>query len=146
MRSDDGIITRGLLIDGQEVEAADGGTLTVINPADGQAIAQVAAAGIADVDAAVTVARETFQVGTWSEMPIWERARELHRLADAIEDRIEDLVRLETFNNGRPITETRAQVSRLPGWYRYNASLLLADRGHVIPMPGPYHTYTSRFP
>ena len=57
-----------------------------------------------------------------------------------------DLYRLETMNNGRPITETRAQITRLPEWYRYNAALLLADRGAVVPLRGDYHAYTSRFP
>jgi phenylacetaldehyde dehydrogenase len=57
-----------------------------------------------------------------------------------------DLFRLETLNNGRPVRETRAQVGRLPEWFRYNAALLLADRTEVIPMPGPYLTYLLRHP
>lgn len=138
--------SRGLLIGGQEVPALSGDVLPVINPANGELIAEVAAADAADVDRAVGEARETFLRGDWSEMPIWGRARILHRFADRIEQRIEDLFRLETLNNGRPIRETRAQVSRLPEWYRYNASLLLADRTDVIPMPGSYLSYTTRFP
>ena len=59
---------------------------------------------------------------------------------------MEDLYQLETMNNGRPITETKAQITRLPEWYRYNASLLLADRDAVVPLRGDYHAYTSRFP
>jgi acyl-CoA reductase-like NAD-dependent aldehyde dehydrogenase len=70
----------------------------------------------------------------------------MHRFADGIEARMEDLYRIETANNGRPITETKAQITRLPEWYRYNASLLLADRDAVIPMRGDYHSYTSRLP
>ena len=84
--------------------------------------------------------------GVWSQLPIWERAKVLNRFADLIGDNLEDLFRLETANNGRPIVETRAQISRLSGWYRYNAALLLADRTDVISMPGSYHSYTSRFP
>jgi len=49
-------------------------------------------------------------------------------------------------NNGRPITETKAQITRLPEWYRYNAALLLAHRDAVVPLRGDYHAYTSRFP
>jgi acyl-CoA reductase-like NAD-dependent aldehyde dehydrogenase len=59
---------------------------------------------------------------------------------------MEDLYRLETLDNGRPITETKAQITRLPEWYRYNASLLLADRDAVVPMSGDYLSYTTRFP
>jgi acyl-CoA reductase-like NAD-dependent aldehyde dehydrogenase len=140
------LIERGLLIGGDEVAAADGGTLDVINPTNGEIFGRVALAAEADVDRAVSVAKAAFESGVWSEMPIADRSATLHRFADLIDSHLEDLFRLETQNNGRPIAETRAQVSRLGGWYRYNASLLLADRSSVVPMPGPYHSYTSRFP
>ncbi|MGH3341754.1 MAG: aldehyde dehydrogenase [Carbonactinosporaceae bacterium] len=138
--------TRGLLIGGEEVPAVSGATLPVHNPATGREVARVAAAGPEDVDRAVAVATAAFRSGSWSELPVAERARVLGRFADTIEQRIEELYRLETLYNGRPITETRAQIARLPEWYRYNAALLLADRTAVIPMPGPYHSYTERFP
>ena len=140
------VANRGLLIGGEEVPAASGETLPVVNPATGEVIAHVAAAGRDDIDRAVAVARETFDSGVWSQRPPSERARVLNRFADALEARIDDLYRLETIINGRPITETRAQIARLPEWYRYNAALLLADRDAVVPMPGPYHCYTQRFP
>jgi acyl-CoA reductase-like NAD-dependent aldehyde dehydrogenase len=142
----DTVIERGLLIGGDEVSAASGETIPVTNPATGEVIARVAAAGPLDIDRAVAAGRRTFDSGAWSELQISERARVLNRFADGIEARIDELYRLETVNNGRPITETRAQVSRLPEWFRYNAALLLADRGAVVPMPGPYHSYTQRFP
>jgi acyl-CoA reductase-like NAD-dependent aldehyde dehydrogenase len=109
-------------------------------------VTDVAAAGEADVDRAVRTGLEAFEEGSWSRMSAAPRARVLGRFADAIEARIDDLYQLETLCNGRPIAETRAQLGRLPEWYRYNASLLMADRSDVIQMPGPYHTYTSRFP
>ena len=140
------MIEKGLLIGAREVKAADGATLDVVNPATGEVIARVSAAGEADIDTAVAVACETFQSGVWSELPIWERARALNRFADTVDAHLETLFRLETLNNGRPIAETRAQVSRLSGWFRYNAALLLSDRTDTIPMPGNYHVYTSRFP
>jgi acyl-CoA reductase-like NAD-dependent aldehyde dehydrogenase len=135
-----------MLIGGEWVPAASGATLDVVDPAHGTVIAKVPAADATDVDRAVRTAKETFLDGSWSRRPSAERAQVLHRFADTIERRIEDLYRLETLNNGRPISETRAQVGRLPEWYRYNAALLLADRTAVIPMPGPYHSYTQRFP
>ncbi|MQA06755.1 MAG: aldehyde dehydrogenase family protein [Streptosporangiales bacterium] len=137
---------RGLLIGGDEVPAVSGETLPVLDPTAGKEIARVAAAGADDVDRAVQVAARTFDSGVWSRCSIAERARVLNRFADNIEQEIERLYQLETLYNGRPITETRAQISRLPEWYRYNAALLLADRSSVVPMPGPYHSYTKRFP
>ena len=138
--------TRGLLIGGADVPAASGDTIPVLNPATGQTVANVACAGPDDVDRAVASAREAFESGVWSELPISERAKVMHRFANNIEARMEDLYHLETVNNGRPVRETRAQVGRLAEWYRYNASLLLADRTSVVPMPGPYHSYTRRYP
>ena len=120
--------------------------IDVLNPATGEVIAAVAAAEVEDIDHAVRVADETFRSGVWSRMAIHDRARIMHAFADGIEARMEDLYKLETMNNGRPITETKAQITRLSEWYRYNASLLLADRDAVVPLRGDYHAYTSRFP
>ncbi len=137
---------RDLFIGGASVPAIDGATTDVIDPSTGRPMGSIALAGAEDIDRAVGVAKGAFESGTWSDLPIWERSKVLHRFGDLIDQHLEDLFRLETLNNGRPIAETRAQVSRLSGWYRYNASLLLADRTDVISMPGSYHSYTSRFP
>ena len=137
--------TRGLFV-GNADTAGHAEPLRVINPATGGVIAEVACADEADVDAAVRVADDAFRSGVWSGLSPHERARVLHRFADGIEARMPELWRLETLNNGRPVTETRAQITRLPEWYRYNAALLLADRSSVVPMAGDYHSYTSRFP
>ena len=120
--------------------------IDVFNPATGEVIASVAVADAGDVDDAVRIADETFRSGVWSRMAIHDRARIMHRFADGIEARMEDLYKLETMNNGRPITETKAQITRLSEWYRYNAALLLADRDAVVPLRGDYLSYTSRFP
>jgi len=137
---------RELLIDGRWTPAADGERLPVTDPSTGQEVCEVAAAGETDIDAAVAAGRAAFEEGSWSRMAPAARARAVNAFADAIEARIEDLYMIETLCNGRPIAETRAQLGRLPEWYRYNAALLMADRSEVIQMPGPYHTYTSRFP
>src|SRR4029450_10962998 len=111
--------------------------IDVLNPATGEGIAAGAAAGAA-------CAEETFRSGVWSRMAIHDRARIMHAFADGIEARMEDLYTLETMNNGRPITEPKAQITRLSEWYRYNASLLLAERDAVVPLRGDYLAYTGR--
>lgn len=139
-------IERGLIIDGHEVSSSTGEMFDIINPTDGQVFGRSALASEVDIDDAVKGSKDAFDSGIWSEAPIHHRSSVLHAFANLIDDHLEELFRLETRNNGRPITETRAQVSRLGDWYRYNASLLLADRTSVVPMPGPYHSYTTRFP
>ena len=121
-------------------------TLDVLNPATGEVIATTPAAGAAEVDRAVRVARRAFEEGPWPRMERSERAKLVNRFADAIDGALDTLFRLETRNNGRPLRETRAQVGRLSEWFRYNAALLLAERTAVVPMPGPYVNYLLRHP
>jgi acyl-CoA reductase-like NAD-dependent aldehyde dehydrogenase len=140
-----GPLPTGLRLGGRVVDG-NGPRLDVTNPATGDVLAVADSASGEDVETAVRIAQEAFDSGVWSRMAIHERARIMHRFADGIEKQMTDLYRLETANNGRPLTETKAQITRLPEWYRYNASLLLADRDAVVPMPGPYHSYTTRLP
>lgn len=135
----------GLLVDGREV-AGEEGQLEIVNPATGGRLALVEAASPRDIGRAVESAARAFEEGTWSKLPIQERALTMNRFAALIEAHLPELYELEATNNGRPIAETRAQIGRLSEWYRYNAALLLADRSAVVPMPGPYHSYVSRFP
>jgi phenylacetaldehyde dehydrogenase len=135
-----------LFIDGQDVPAASGKTMDVIDPATAQVIGQLAAAGAEDVNRAVEIAHERFESGVWRDLSIQQRARILNRFADLFEADIEQFYRLETLNNGRPINETRAQISRLPQFYRYFAALALTRRSDVIPVEGPYLAYTQRVP
>ncbi|AKS31306.1 aldehyde dehydrogenase [Mycolicibacterium goodii] len=127
-------------------ELHDSPTRDIINPATGAVITTVAEHGAAEVDAAVARARAAFENGPWPRLARSERARLLLGIADAIEADSERLYTLEARNNGRPITETRAQLSRVPEWFRYNAGLLAAQRTAVLPGDGPYVTYQQRRP
>jgi acyl-CoA reductase-like NAD-dependent aldehyde dehydrogenase len=118
----------------------------ITNPATGAAIQTIDEHGAAEVDMAVATALAAFQTGPWPAMVRSERARLLLRIADAIEADPERLYILEALNNGRPITETRAQLSRVPEWFRYNAGLLAAQRPAVLPGDGPYLSYQQRLP
>ena len=135
-----------LFINGEFTDAASGKTLDIVNPATGVAIGRLADAGAIDVDRAVAGARSAFDEGKWSRASIQERARVLNRFADLFEADLEAFFKLETLNNGRPIVETRAQISRLPQFYRYFAALALTRRSDVIPVEGPYLCYTQRVP
>lgn len=145
-RSAGAVRTHGLFIDGQQVESHGRGTLDVLNPSNGEVIARISHADEADVDRAVKSARRAFESKEWGGLTDRQRARLVNKLADAFESHLEELYQLETANNGRPINETRAQVSRLPDFFRYNAGLALARRDAVIPVQGPYLNYTIRTP
>ncbi len=137
---------RGLFIDGREVPASRPDTLDVINPATGELLAQIGHASDDDVDRAVKSAAAAFESSEWSGMSNRTRARLVNKLADVFEANLEEIYHLETLNNGRSLNETRAQVSRLPDFLRYNAGLAIARRDDVIPVDGNYLNYTIRTP
>lgn len=137
---------RGLFIDGREVPASLPDVLDVLNPATGELLAQIGHASDADVDRAVKSAAAAFESPEWSGMSNRTRARLVNKLADVFEANLEEIYHLETLNNGRSLNETRAQVSRLPDFLRYNAGLAIARRDDVIPVDGNYLNYTIRTP
>src|SRR4051812_48668265 len=75
----------GLFIDGQFVAPRDGSTFKTVNPATEEVVAEVAAAGPADVDAAVTAAQRAQRA--WARRPPTERAKYLYRIARTIQER-----------------------------------------------------------
>ena len=136
----------GLFIDGKEVPATRPDLLDVVNPATGVMLAQISHASDADVDRAVQSASRAFESAEWSGMSNRTRAKLVNKLADVFEANLEEIYHLETLNNGRSLNETRAQVSRLPDFLRYNAGLAIARRDAVIPVDGNYLNYTIRTP
>ncbi|MBV8851087.1 MAG: aldehyde dehydrogenase [Methylobacteriaceae bacterium] len=136
----------GNFVDGREIETGSAELIDVHNPATGTVIAQIPNSSADDVDRAICSARAAFESREWGGMDVRARARLVNRLADAFDANLDTLYRLETLNNGRPVNETRAQLGRLPDFFRYFAGLALARRDSVIPVEGPYLNYTLRTP
>jgi betaine-aldehyde dehydrogenase len=87
-------------IDGEFVDAADGATEEVTNPATGEAIAEMPLSTEEDVNRAVAAAKRAF--GEWSVTPPGERATALLKLADLLEEHAEELSDLEAADAGKP--------------------------------------------
>lgn len=83
--------TKQLFINNQWVPARSGETFASLNPANGEELAQVALAGVEDVDLAVQAAREAFEDGPWGKMSAEERASLLWKLADLIDQNADQL-------------------------------------------------------
>ena len=96
----------GLFVDGEFIRPAAGEYFPTLNPASEEQLAQVAAAGPADLDRAVTAARRAFEQ-TWGRLPGRERAKYLYRIARAIQERAREFAVLESLDNGKPIKESR---------------------------------------
>ncbi|MDH2391334.1 gamma-aminobutyraldehyde dehydrogenase [Streptomyces sp. HNM0663] len=94
-------------INGEFKDAADGGTIEVINPATGDAYATSPLSGEADVDAAMAAAAAAFPA--WRDATPAERQKALLKIADAFEERAEDLLAAECENTGKPVELTRSE-------------------------------------
>lgn len=95
-------------IGGRFVPALDGKRFTAVNPATGRDLAEVAACGPADVDAAVSVARTAFEDRRWAGLKPGERKKVLMRFADLIRAHRDELALTETLNMGKPIADAKS--------------------------------------
>jgi aldehyde dehydrogenase (NAD+) len=136
-----------LLINNEWVNSVSGRRFETLNPATGLAICTVAEADAPDVDKAVRAARAAFTGGKWPKMTATERGELLYKLADLIEHNKEELARLESLDNGKPLSE--ALYGDLPltiACYRYYAGWADKIHGKTIPINGPYFCYTRHEP
>ncbi|MCE0494589.1 aldehyde dehydrogenase [Vibrio salinus] len=92
-------------INGTLTNSAEGRTFSCINPANGESLGDVARCGEADVELAVTAARQAFNSGCWSELAPSERKKSLQKFAQLIEANIEKLALLESMDAGKPISD-----------------------------------------
>ncbi len=144
---------RKMLIDGKWVDAISGKTFPTYNPATGEVLAQVAEGDKADIDAAVKAARKAFDSGPWSRLTASERGKLIWKLADLLEQHVEEFATLETLDNGKPLTIARAaDVPLAVDMFRYMAGWATKLEGTTIPLSVPYtpganyHAYTLREP
>ncbi|HEX7255485.1 MAG TPA: aldehyde dehydrogenase family protein, partial [Gaiellaceae bacterium] len=96
------------LVGGEWVDASDGGTEEILNPATGETIAEVPKGTEADVDRAVEAAKKAWP--EWREATPAERAELLLKLADLIDEHTEELAEIESRNVGKPIGAARDEM------------------------------------
>ena len=143
-----------MLIDGKLVHAASGKMLPVYNPATGEVMAHVPEAEAEDVDRAVRAARRAFDEGPWSQfsanrITASQRGRLLNKLADLLEQHLEEFAEIESIDNGKPLSVARvADVPLAVDLFRYMAGWATKITGNTFPIsfPGDYLTYTLREP
>jgi len=94
-------------VNGKKVSASSDKVQDLINPATGQVFAKAPVSNAADVDKAMNAAASAFEI--WKESTPGERQKAVNKIADAIEDRSEELIGIESENTGKPIAVTRAE-------------------------------------
>src|SRR5262245_8682807 len=138
-----------LFIGGEWQDSASGKTFEVENPALGETLTTCAEAGPEDVGRAVHAAREAFdnEAGPWRKMSPREREALLRKVADGIQKRADEFATLETLNNGKPLFESKIDVSESISVFQYFAGWPSKMTSEVLPLSaGPFHAYTLREP
>jgi 4-(gamma-glutamylamino)butanal dehydrogenase len=125
---------QALFIAGRDEPAADGRTLDVVSPIDGEHVTTIADGGAADVDRAVRAARTAFESGAWSGRPPAERKKTLLALADLIERDANELAVLGVRDNGTEISMAyKAEPLSAAGTFRYYAEAIDKVYGEIAP-------------
>lgn len=135
---------RQLFIDGEWVAPASGRYLEDVNPATGQVFAEAADGGPEDVGRAVAAASASMAERRWLGMDPLERSRVLHRIAEGIRRRQEELAALISQENGMPITVAQwLETAMAADAFDYFAGLVAQVRGYTLPfaLPGPQGEY-----
>jgi acyl-CoA reductase-like NAD-dependent aldehyde dehydrogenase len=108
--------------------------IQVLEPSTAKVMAEVPQAGIEETDAAVARAKDAFPA--WRAVSPSDRSSLLHGLANAIDEHLEDLARLEARNAGKPISDARGEMGMVAATFRYYAGGPERNTGRTIPVAG----------
>ena len=137
-------------INGSWIEGTSGKTLQSVNPATGDVIAEVQENSLEDVEQAIQAAKESFYVTReWRDMDVQSRSDVLLKIADMVEERLEDIAETESMDNGKPLREAEADVDDAVHCFRYYAGLIRTPQSGVYGVNsnfGAMHSYTVHEP
>src|SRR3954471_15724018 len=144
---------RKMLINGKWVDSVSGKTFPTYDPSTGKEMAFIAEGDSADVNLAVSAARHAFEKGPWHRMTASERGRLIWKLADLLEQNLEEFAQLESIDNGKPVGVARAaDVPLAVDLFRYMAGWATKIEGNTLPISVPpakgakFFAYTLREP
>lgn len=134
-----------LLINGEWRDAGDGGLHEIVNPATEAPICEVPRGTREDMDAAVDSSRAAFASKDWKKMGGRGRSMALWKLADLLERDADEIARLETINQGKPIFESRKiDMPFIVELFRYYAGWADKIEGETIPVMPGFLNYTLK--
>lgn len=136
-----------MLIDGDWVDASDGGTFNSADPSTGEVWATAPEATAEDVEHAVKAAHRACYEGPWSRMSATERGHCLRRLADLLAENAEDFGTIETRDTGKLLKETRWQSKYIAEYLHFFAGAADKIHGETLPIDKPdMFVFTEREP
>lgn len=135
-----------MFINGEWVDSLSKEQSKIINPANGEIIAEASLGNVEEAKMAIDAARAAFDSGIWSDLPAAERASYLFKIADKIEENASELSRLESENAGKPLKEAELDVADTVDCFRYYAGLVTKPNGQTYPVSGPVQALVVREP
>jgi acyl-CoA reductase-like NAD-dependent aldehyde dehydrogenase len=141
-------ITAARMVIGADlVDAADGRTFEITNPARGVVMATAPLGGAEDVDRAVKAATAAFEDPKgWSSWSASKRGRTLMKLSALVKEHLEELAQLESQNGGKPISGARGETLGVSLVFEYYAGAANKHFGETIPVSKPGLDFTLREP
>lgn len=137
-------------INGKWVDSISGNSIKVINPYNGQVIGFITDSCEEDTKLAIKAAKEAFYgVGTFRRMCGQTRAEYMYKIADGILARRDEIARVDTLDNGKPLREAEADVDDAIACFRYYAGLITKPQGGVYDVNdafGQMHSYCLHEP
>jgi betaine-aldehyde dehydrogenase len=141
------ILRAKMVIGGEPVDASDGQTFEVVNPATGKVIATAPLGGKPDVDKAVAAARKALDDPKgWSTWSAAKRGRTLLKYSGLVKQHMEELAQLESRNIGKPIKSARGEAFAVSLVFEYYAGAANKVFGETIPVSAPGLDFTLREP
>lgn len=135
-----------MYVNGEWRESSNQEKRTIINPANGKGIAYAPEGTIEDAKYAIEVARTAFDSGIWSATSTAERASYLFKIADEIDKNMEELVYLETMDNGKTYREAEGDIGDAAACFRYYAGLITKPDGQTYHVADPMQAMVVREP
>ena len=120
-----------LFINGSHVDGASEERQHVRSPVSGDVIGSVPVPSQANIDAAVAAAAAA--QGRWGRVGVWERAKVCHAIGDALTARCEQLARLQTLEQGKPLQESRDDIAEAATLFHLHAEDAVRLTGETIP-------------
>ena len=142
-----GRLATKLFIDGDYVDAIDGGRFQTIDPANGEVLAEMSEGTEKDVAAAVAAAKRAFASGSWSRRAPRDRMAVLRRLTELVDEHAEELALLDTLDMGKPITDMlNADIPQVIETFEFMAECIDKVEGAVTATASNVMHYVLREP
>lgn len=132
-----------LYINGKFMGALSGATFDNINPFKNEVINKIAEGRKEDMKLAIKAAKEAFERGPWGTMKVEERMKYINRIADLIDEDIEEIAYLESLDTGLPISQTKKMTARAAENFRFYARMVQTKlHGESFPVDDEFINYT----